>query len=150
MQLANQLRSLLESFWPGAARVFADVDSPIALAFIQYYPRPGSAARLGPKRMAAFRAQHAYSGRRSADKLVARLHQTPAGALGELEIEAKGELALSLARPLHRLVDQIRLLKSRILAHTRLRIVRHAGTDRDRYDPALHGAAQLLIQTAEG
>jgi len=32
--LANQLRSLLESFWPGAAAIFAAIDSPIALAFI--------------------------------------------------------------------------------------------------------------------
>ena len=32
--LANQLRSLLEGFWPGAAAIFADIDSPIALAFL--------------------------------------------------------------------------------------------------------------------
>ena len=40
--LANQLRSLLESFWPGAAEIFADVDSLIALAFIGRYPTPQS------------------------------------------------------------------------------------------------------------
>ncbi len=65
VQLANQLRSLLESFWPGAAAVFADIDSPIALAFVQRYPTPASAARCGEKRMAAFCAQHRYCGRRS-------------------------------------------------------------------------------------
>ena len=65
VQLANQLRSLLESFWPGAAEVFADIDSPIALAFIERYPTPESAHRLGPKRMAAFCAQHGYCGRRN-------------------------------------------------------------------------------------
>jgi len=46
--LANQLRALLESFWPGAAAIFADVASPIALAFLARYPTPQSAARLGP------------------------------------------------------------------------------------------------------
>ncbi len=117
VQLANQLRSLLQSFWPGAAEVFADVDSPIGLDFIQRYPTPESATRLGPKRMAAFCAQHAYSGRRSAQELLDRLHQAPAVALGELEMEAKGELALSLARTLARLVEQIRLLSSRIEHH---------------------------------
>jgi transposase len=117
VQLANQLRSLLQSFWPGAAEVFADVDSPIGLAFIQRYPTPEAAARLGPKRMAAFCAQHAYSGRRSAEELLQRLHQAPAVAIGELEMEAKGELALSLARTLERLVDQLRLLSSRIEHH---------------------------------
>ncbi len=117
VQLANQLRSLLQSFWPGATEVFADVDSPIGLAFILRYPTPESAARLGPKRMAAFCAQHAYSGRRSAQELLDRLHQAPAVAVGELEMQAKGELALSRARTLERLVDQIRLLTSRIEHH---------------------------------
>jgi transposase len=114
VQLANQLRSLLESFWAGAAEVFADVDSPIGLAFIERYPTPESASRLGPRRMASFCAQHAYSGRRSPQELLERLHQAPAVALGEMELEAKGELALSMARVLARVVEQIRLLTSRI------------------------------------
>ena len=117
VQLANQLRSLLESFWPGAGAVFADVDSPIALAFIDRYPTPESATRLGPKRMAAFCAQHAYSGRRSADELLARLHEAPTPVCAELEMEAKGELARCLTRTLARLVEQIRLLSSRIEHH---------------------------------
>lgn len=114
VQLANQLRSLLESFWPGAAEVFADVDSPIALAFIKRYPTPETASRLGPKRMAAFCAQHHYSGRRSPEELLARLHQAAAVGIAELEMDAKGELALSLCRSLTCLVEQIRLLSSRI------------------------------------
>ena len=35
VQLANQLRELLQTYWAGAAEVFADIDSPIALAFIR-------------------------------------------------------------------------------------------------------------------
>jgi transposase len=114
VQLANQLCALLESFWPGAAEVFADVASPIALAFIQRYPTPEAASRLGPKRVAAFCAQHAYSGRRSPEELLQRLHQAAAVTLGELEMQAKGELVLNLARVLARLVEQIKLLTSRI------------------------------------
>lgn len=117
VQLANQLRGLLESFWPGAAVVFADVDSPIALAFIERYPTPESAYRLGPKRMAAFCAQHAYCGRRSAEDLLARLHDAPGAVCAELEMEAKGEMARCLARTLARLVEQLRLLSSRIEHH---------------------------------
>ena len=45
--LANQLGSLLDGFWPGAAAIFADLASPIALAFLERYPTPASAARLG-------------------------------------------------------------------------------------------------------
>ena len=117
VQLANQLRELLQTYWTGAVEVFADVDSPIALAFIQRYPTPESASRLGPKRMAAFCAQHAYCGRRSAEDLLARLRQAANVSLGELEADAKGELACCLARTLDRLVEQIRLLSSRIEHH---------------------------------
>lgn len=117
VQLANQLRSLLESFWPGAAAIFADVDSPIALAFVERYPTPESAARLGPKRMAVFCAQHVYCGRRSAEDLLARLHQAPVAVCAELEMDAKGELARCLARTLARLVEQLKLLSSRIEHH---------------------------------
>lgn len=117
VQLANQLRALLESYWAGAAEIFAEVDSPIALAFIQPYPTPDAASRLGPKRMAAFCAQHAYCGRRSAEQLLQRLRHAPAVAMGELEMDAKGELACCLARTLDKLVNQIRLLSSRIEHH---------------------------------
>jgi transposase len=117
VQLANQLRTLLESFWPGAAAVFADIDSPIALAFVERYPTPEAASSLGPKRMAAFCAQYAYSGRRSAEDLLARLHEAPAAVCAELQMEAKGELARCMARTLRSVVEQIRLLSSRIEHH---------------------------------
>jgi transposase len=164
VQLANQLRSLLQSFWPGAAEVFADVDSPIGLVFVLRYPTPESASRLGPKRMAAFCAQHAYSGRRTAQELLDRLHQAPAVQLGDLEMEAKGELALSLARTLDRLVDQIRLLSSRIEHHVgsiddgrilmsfpragricAAQILAELGSVRERFDSDEHLAAEASV-----
>ena len=37
--LANELRANLEISFPGAARLFSDVDSPIALAFLRRFPR---------------------------------------------------------------------------------------------------------------
>ena len=66
--VANQLRSLIEGFWPGAAAIFAAIDSPVALAF---------AGRFGIKHLASFMAQHAYCGRRSPAELLARLHAAP-------------------------------------------------------------------------
>ena len=50
--LANQLRAELEAFWPGAVRIFSDVDSRIALAFLERYPTPLDAHGLGEKRLA--------------------------------------------------------------------------------------------------
>jgi len=112
--LANQLRSLLEGFWPGAAAIFADIDSPIALAFLARYPTPQSAARLGGKRLAAFLAAHAYCGRRSPAELLARLRAAPAGLAGEAEAEAKGELVRALVAVLAPLVARIAELSARI------------------------------------
>jgi transposase len=112
--LANQLRSLLESFWPGAAEIFADVDSSIALAFIGRYPTPQSAAHLGEKRLASFLAQHGYCGRRPVPVLLQRLRSAAAGHNGELETEAKGELGRTLACVLERLVAELAKLTARI------------------------------------
>lgn len=114
VQLANQLRSLLESFWPGAAALFAEIDSPIALAFVQRYPTPQAATPLGEKRLAAFLAQHHYCGRRSPSALLERLRAAPAGHCEALELDAKGELARALAGTLEPLVAQIAQLSSRI------------------------------------
>ncbi len=112
--LANQLRALLDSFWPGAAAIFAEIDSPIALAFIERYPTPASSARLGAKRLAGFLAAHGYSGRKPAVSLLARLHAAAHTAVGEAEAEAKGELARALARVLGALVTELATLSARI------------------------------------
>ena len=112
--LANQLRSLLESFWPGAVEIFTDIDSAIALAFVARYPTPQSAAHLGEKRLASFLAQHSYCGRRPLGVLLERLRNAPTGCIGELEAEAKGELVRTLACILERLVGELAKLTARI------------------------------------
>jgi transposase len=112
--LANQLRALLESFWPGAGAVFADIDSPISLAFIDRYPTPASAARLGEKRLASFLASEQYSGRQPISMMLQRLREAPVGQAGAAEAEAKGELVRALARVLSSLVSEIARITSRI------------------------------------
>jgi transposase len=112
--LANQLRALLESFWPGAAAIFAAIASPIALAFVTRYPTPDSAARLGAKRLAAFPAQHACCGRRSPAEPLARPRAAPAGRAAAAEADAKGELVRALAATLERRVAAIARLAARI------------------------------------
>ena len=111
---ANQLRCLLEQFWPGAAAIFADVDSPIALEFLDRYPTAQSAASLGEKRMAAFMARHSYSGRRSARELVERLRGAALSTAGELEAEAKGECVRALVTVLRAMVAQLTTLTAAI------------------------------------
>ena len=110
---ANQLRCLLEQFWPGAM-IFADVDSPIALEFLDRYPTPQTASGLGEKRMAAFLARHSYSGRRPAAEFVERLRSAPPSVAGELEAEAKGECVRALVAVLRPLVAQLATLSAAI------------------------------------
>jgi len=114
--LANQLRALLERFWPGAAAIFAAVDSPIALAFLTRYPTPQSAERLGERRLAQFLRRHAYCGRRAPAELLARLRTAPLSRTGEAETEASGELVQALVAVLTPLVAQIQQLSAAIAA----------------------------------
>jgi transposase len=75
----NQLAALLDAHWPGAKAIFADIESPIALEFLTHYPTAAHARGLGAKRLAAFCREHAYSGRRTGEQLLARLRAAPAG-----------------------------------------------------------------------
>jgi transposase len=119
VHLANQLRAQLDSFWPGAARIFADLDSPIALAFLARYPSPEAARGLGPKRLDTFLARNAYSGRRPAGDLLERLRSAPVAAIGELEHEARHTAVAGLVAALAPIVAQISLLTSQIAGAVR-------------------------------
>jgi transposase len=112
--LANQLRAELERFWPGAIEIFADIDSPIALAFVERYPSPLDARALGHKRLAAFLARNHYSGRRNPDQLLTRLRCAAAGRAGDAEREARRDVVLALVATLRPLAQQIAQLTSQI------------------------------------
>lgn len=157
VRLANELRAQLEAFWPGAARIFADVDSQIALAFCERYPTPVDARGLGEKRLAGFLARHQYCGRRSPAELLDRLRSAPEGRAGAMEAEARRAAVLALVAALRPIVSQIAELTSQIAhavrAHpdgqgflplfrdpksviTAARLVAEIGDDRSRYPDA--------------
>jgi transposase len=92
----NQLAALLDAHWPGAKAIFADVESPIALAFLTRYPTAAHAAHLGEKRLHSFCVKHGYSGRRTAAELLARLRQAPAGDTEDGLVDAVGDAVLAL------------------------------------------------------
>jgi transposase len=113
VELANQLRAQLQAFWPGAL-LFADVDSPISLAFISRYPSPADAKGLGAKRMAAFLQRHAYSGRTDPAELVARMSAAPQGTAGQAEQEARRIVVAGLVTALGPIVKKIAELGAQI------------------------------------
>lgn len=112
--MANQLTALLQSFWPGAATLFNDLTSRIALAFIERYPSPEAAARLGPKRLASFLARHPYYRRNKPEALLAHLRAAMPGCAGKAESTAKAEVVRALAHTLQTLVTEIATISSRI------------------------------------
>lgn len=112
--LTNQLRAELDRFWPGATRLFSDLDSPISLAFLQRYPSPADANGLGEKRLAAFLARHQYCGRKDPAELLARLRDAPTGRAGDMEQDARRHIVLALVAALKPIVTRVRELASEI------------------------------------
>jgi transposase len=112
--IANELRSQLECFWPGAVAIFADIDSPIALAFLRRYPSPADARGLGEQRLERFLARNHYCGRRPARELLARLRGAADGRADALETEARRQIVLALVAALEPLVARIAELTSEI------------------------------------
>ena len=112
--LANELRAQLECFWPGAAQIFAEIDSPIALAFLKRYPSPADANALGEQRLQRFLARNHYCGRRPARELLARLRGAAHGRAGVLESEARRGIVLGLVAALEPIIAQIAQLTSEI------------------------------------
>ena len=112
--LGNQLYSTLEAFWPGAACIFADITSPIGMAFLHRYPSPAKAARLSEAQLGRFcRIQH-YSGRRSPGELLARLRTAAHGLPGKLTNESMAQVVQSMVAALKPMVAQIAALTRRI------------------------------------
>ena len=147
--LGNQLRAQLDAFWPGAKRIFADVDSPIALAFLERYPSPADARGLGSKRLAGFLARSGYCGRRSAEELLERLRSAPEGCAGEAESEARRAVVLALVAALKPLVEQIKLLTSQIAGAVRAHADGHIFLSLFRDPKSVVTAAELLAEIGD-
>jgi transposase len=111
----NQLEALLDAHWPGATRIFADLASDIALDFLERYPTPDAASRLGEARLAAFLKRHSYSGRRTATQLLERLRSAPTAPC-RLDPEVLAELVRQQARLLRALLQTTKELEHSIAA----------------------------------
>jgi transposase len=112
----NQLEATLDTFWPGAKEVFSDLTRQIALAFLQRYPTPASAAKLDERAMAAFLKKQGYSGGRSAAELVERLRRPPAGIAAGAEMEARKTAVLAYVSVIRSLNAAIRDLDKEVAA----------------------------------
>ena len=110
---ANQLRAHLLVVFPAAVGVFAEIDSAIALRFLDRFPSQDKAAWLSERRLSAWLRANAYCGRRSAAELLQRLRTAPPGQRGPAA-EALAMVTLSLVRVLRTLVAEITELEAHI------------------------------------
>jgi transposase len=113
----NQLAALLDAHWPGAKAIFADIASPIALAFLARYPTAAAARHLGEKRLASFLVKHGYSGRRTPAQLLARLRAAPPGTLDDTLTEAARDAVSAMVAVLTALGGALKDLDRSVAAH---------------------------------
>ncbi|GEM_PF-1535694 len=110
---ANQLRAHLRVAFPGAVALFADIDSPISLRFLERFPSSARAAWLSEKRLSAWLRANGYCGRKSPAELYRRLGEAPAGASSD-EGDIRGAVVLAFVEVLKTLRTQIDELTARI------------------------------------
>jgi transposase len=109
----NQLRAHLQNVFPGAVGLFADLDSPISLAFLARFDCQDRADWLSVKRLASWLASVGYSGGVHPAKLHARLVAAPRGATGH-HSAAQVHITRALLAVLTTLTEQIKALTEQI------------------------------------
>jgi transposase len=112
---ANQLRAHLQIVFPGAAELFAEIDSEITLSFLSRFTTQEQADWLSPLRLGAWLKSVAYSGRSDPAALHARLLAAPRGKAGG-HARAHAAVTLALVAVLRTLNAQIKALTASIAA----------------------------------
>jgi transposase len=123
---SNQLGALLDARWPGAKQIFSRLGSEIALAFLEAYPTPQAAARLGEARLAAFCRRNSYRGGRSPAELLTRLRSVPTPPVGlapEVLTELIGPQVRLLRTLLATIADLDRTLGAGLLGHAKAKLL---------------------------
>jgi transposase len=110
---ANQLREHLQNVFPGAVGLFADLDSPISLAFLDRFDCQDRADWLSVKRLASWLASVGYGGGLHPAKLHARLVSAPRGATGH-HGAVQAHITGALLAVLTTLNEQIKALSEQI------------------------------------
>jgi transposase len=111
--LANQLRAHLRNVFPGAVGLFADIDSPISLAFLTRFPTQDKADWLSPLRLGHWLASVSYSGKVDPAVLHARIIAAPRGPLGA-DAATNAAITSSFVAMLASALDQIKTLTNTI------------------------------------
>ncbi len=144
--VANQLREHLKRVFPGAVGLFAELDSPISLAFLARFDCQDRADWLSPRRMAAWLSGAGYCGRVDPAVLHARLAAAPRGATAE-HGAAEAHVTRALLAVLVTLTEQIKALAAQISEQLALHADQHIFTSLPRSGRVR--AARLLAEIGD-
>jgi transposase len=142
----NQLRAHLQASFPGAVGLFADLDSPISLAFLARFDCQDRADWLSGKRLAAWLKGAGYCGRKDPAELHQRLTAAPRGATGD-DGTARAHITRALLAVLTSLVTQIRALAAQIAEQLAMHADAHIFTSLPRAGTVR--AARLLAEIGD-
>ena len=110
--VANQLRAHLHNVFPGAAGLFAELDSPVSLAFLARFDTQDRADWLTLARLGRWLAGIGYPGHTDPAVLHARLFAAPRGITGPAAA-AQAPITRALHAVLVTLTTQIKALSAR-------------------------------------
>jgi transposase len=144
--VANQLREHLKRVFPSAVGLFAELDSPISLAFLARFDCQDRADWLSPRRMAAWLASVGYCGRVDPAVLHARLTAAPRGATGE-HGAAEAHVTRALLAVAVTLNEQVKALTTQISEQLALHADQHVLTSLPRSGRVR--AARLLAEIGD-
>ena len=142
----NQLRAHLAAVFPGAVGLFADLDSPVSLAFLTRFDCQDRAAWLSEKRMAAWLKSSGYCGRTPPRVLCQRLAAAARGATGD-DGAVLAQVTRALVAVLVALVAQIKALAAQIAEQLALHADAHVFTSLPRSGTVR--AARLLAEIGD-
>jgi transposase len=143
--VCNQLRAHLQGCFPGAVGLFAELDSPVSLAFLARFDCQERADWLTPRRMAAWLKAQGYCGRKDPAELHARLARAPRGAVGDGAAQA--HVTRAFLAVLVTLVTQVKALEAQISEQLALHADAHVFTSLPRSGTVR--AARLLAETGD-
>ena len=144
--VANQLRAHLLNVFPGAAGLFARIDSPVSLAFLARFDTQDRADWLTPARMARWLASIGYSGHTDPAVLHARLAAAPRGLTGH-DADTQAAITHALHAVLVTLTAQIKTLSAQIGAQLATHADSHVFTSLPRSGTVR--AARLLAEIGD-
>ncbi len=112
--LSNQLTACLKAYFPEYLVFFEDPHRPVALALLQAFPTLDALHAASPKRLETFLRTHHYPGSAAkAQEIHQRLRQ-PTFGIPPVLIRTKARLAVTLARQLTTLWEQINAYEAEI------------------------------------